>query len=170
MGKDISEGIKVALVLVILCAMLTLLFVLIYIVRDFDGTSSHMLQQELHVLVDSELDIYDQKIVTGAKIKVALEVYSDASCVVRSLKDNVARVYGRRLVGTKEDNTIDWSIVKEGDNTYWTAELSDGVNGEKLPLDDKVDNTYVRDSAKYLSELIKDSNGTTIGMFFTEIK
>ena len=62
MGTDISEGAKVGIILIILCALIAIVFSLLTMMKNITSSGSQSLQNGLDQLGDSEFQAYDQKL------------------------------------------------------------------------------------------------------------
>ena len=68
MGSDISEGAKVGIILIILCALIAIVFSLLTMMKNITSSGSQSLQNGLDQLGDSEFQAYDQKVVSGTDV------------------------------------------------------------------------------------------------------
>ncbi len=209
MGTDISEGAKVGIILVILCALIAIVFSLLTMMKNITSSGSQSLQNGLDQLTDSEFQNYDQKNVSGTDVAAAIKifegrpigfvVYTQAD---QKAGDDTGHWYGAKLtaaadltdnedhsgtnageIGTivirqeASDEPADAptdAIIKYGTNSYYTGalDMSSGANEYNMnvrPLSVTGVRTYVRSSAKFLAELIKDPTGTKIGVCFSQI-
>lgn len=210
MGTDISEGAKVGIILIILCALIAIVFSLLTIMKNITSSGSQSLQNGLDQLGDSEFQAYDQKVVSGTDVAAAIKIFEGrpVAFVIYTTADQkadqIAHLYGAMLTvnGGNGDGVVaehagtnagkyypvkvDTSdadepvtappeaITKYSGNSYWTAALftnKAGVveyNMNTKPISVTGKRTYVRSSAKFMAELIKDPTGTKIGVMFTQ--
>lgn len=219
MGTDISEGAKVGIILIILCALIAIVFSLLTMMKNITSSGSQSLQNGLDQLSDSEFQNYDQKTVSGTDVAAAIKIFEGrpVSFVVVTRADlgggeidsagKTGHLYGANLAerantagtagGSNAGDTYDCKvalssaaesshptpagnsftgagIVKYEGNAYYTGTLftnnagSVTYNMNVRPLSVTGMNTYVRPSAKFLAELIKDKTGTKIGVCFVQ--
>lgn len=209
MGTDISEGAKVGIILIILCALIAIVFSLLTMMKNITSSGSQSLQNGLDQLGDSEFQAYDQKVVSGTDVAAAIKIFEGrpVAFVINTTADQkadqTAHLYGAKLTVTggngdgeagdagtnagkcysvkvatsdaKEPATAPTdAVTKYSGNSYWTAALftnDAGVveyNMNTKPISVTGKRTYVRSSARFMAELIKDPTGTKIGVMFTQ--
>jgi len=214
MGTDISEGAKVGIILIILCALIAIVFSLLTMMKNITSSGSQSLQNGLDQLSDSEFQNYDQKTVSGTDVMSAIKIFEGrpVSFVVVTSADKKANasgttwtghLYGAFLTactpsstagkdgGQNAGNTFGVSvdsansgsepadapttgIVKYAGNSYYIGALytdaagSVQYNMNVRPLSVTGTKTFVRSSAKFIAELIKDTTGTKIGVCFVQ--
>lgn len=216
MGTDISEGAKVGIILIILCALIAIVFSLLTMMKNITSSGSQSLQNGLDQLSDSEFQNYDQKTISGTDVAAAIKIFEGrpvAFVVVTSANRKAAGadatawkgcLYGAHLVqtgGTNSSETLGGTnagitfsldvdskgtgseptdvtqgmkLTKYEGNAYYTSALytnaagSPEYNMNVRPLSVTGKPTYVRSSAKFLAELIKDPTGTKIGVCFVQ--
>lgn len=214
MGTDISEGAKVGIILIILCALIAIVFSLLTMMKNITSSGSQSLQNGLDQLGDSEFQVYDQKVVSGTDVAAAIKIFEGrpVSFVIVTTADQKAgggdiqgHLYGAMLtvnggngdgdagtdhaganagkyypvkVTTSQDEepgtAPEDAVTKYAGNSYWTSSLftnDAGVveyNMNTKPISVTGKRTYVRSSAKFMAELIKDPTGTKIGVMFTQ--
>lgn len=212
MGTDISEGAKVGIILIILCALIAIVFSLLTMMKNITSSGSQSLQNGLDQLGDSEFQAYDQKVVSGTDVAAAIKIFEGrpvafiiSTSADQKAGDSMAHLYGAKLTVNGGNGTGDTStehaganagkyfavkvatadtdepataptdaVTKYTGNAYWTAALftnDAGVveyNMNTKPISVTGKRTYVRSSARFMSELIKDPTGTKIGVMFTQ--
>lgn len=211
MGTDISEGAKVGIILIILCALIAIVFSLLTMMKNITSSGSQSLQNGLDQLGDSEFQAYDQKVVSGTDVAAAIKIFEGRPVAFvintsadQKAADQTAHLYGAKLTVTGGNgdgeagehagtnagkyysvkvDTADTdepataptdAVTKYSGNSYWTAALftnDAGVveyNMNTKPISVTGKRTYVRSSAKFMAELIKDPTGTKIGVMFTQ--
>lgn len=210
MGTDISEGAKVGIILIILCALIAIVFSLLTMMKNITASGSQSLQNGLDQLSDSEFQNYDQKNVSGTDVAAAVKIFEGRPIAfvvytTADQKDNdkSGHLYGAFLgeqtpqkestgaggtnagdtyavpvksADTEEPATYtETAITKYKGNSYYTGVLytdssgSPKYNMNVRPMSVTGKRTYVRSSAKFLAELIKDTTGTKIGACFTQM-
>lgn len=75
MGTDISEGAKVGIILIILCALIAIVFSLLTMMKNITSSGSQSLQNGLDQLSDSEFQNYDQKTISGTDVQAAVKIF-----------------------------------------------------------------------------------------------
>lgn len=215
MGTDISEGAKVGIILIILCALIAIVFSLLTMMKNITSSGSQSLQNGLDQLGDSEFQSYDQKTVSGTDVAAAIKIFEGrpVSFVVVTTADQKAatggtytgHLYGAYLTCTDPAAGVAgddagtnagkyWQVSvnpansdaepgevaaadgvqKYTGNSYYTAALYTNASGvveynmNTKPISVTGKKTYVRSSAKFMAELIKDPTGTKIGVVFTQ--
>lgn len=211
MGTDISEGAKVGIILIILCALIAIVFSLLTMMKNITSSGSQSLQNGLDQLGDSEFQAYDQKVVSGTDVAAAIKIFEGrpVAFVINTTADqkaggDEAHLYGAMLTvtgGNGEGEDGDHAgtnagkyytvrvatsesaepgtaptdaITKYTGNSYWTSSLFTNAAGvveynmNTKPISVTGKRTYVRSSAKFMAELIKDPTGTKIGVMFTQ--
>jgi hypothetical protein len=191
MGDDISSGAKIGITLVILVALVGIVFSLLTMMKNITNSGSNQLQNGLNQLLSTQAQDYDQKIVTGTTVNTAMSIFSDqtlafvvktAACQKSGSSYANGFVYGALLTGfnaTTTEQASDGAAYtlttalhrNTGEGHYTTNLYTTG--GYKYNLNFKPTGTsgtssYVRDSAKFLAELIYDDTGTWVGICFTQ--
>ena len=214
MGTDISEGAKVGIILVILCALIAIVFSLLTMMKNITSSGSQSLQNGLDQLTDSEFQSYDQENVSGTDVMAAVKIFEGRTVgfVVVSqadIKDNGGQAngatghwYGAKLTagqavstntahsgnnagdvglitvksttGSEPTDAPTDAITKYEGNAYYTGaiDMSTGApqyNMNVRPMSVTGTRCFVRSSAKFLAELIKDPTGTKVGVCFTQV-
>lgn len=212
MGTDISEGAKVGIILIILCALIAIVFSLLTMMKNITASGSQSLQNGLDQLSDSEFQNYDQKNVSGTDVAAAVKIFEGrpVSFVVYTSADQKGsggkgHIYGAFLgndnnkfgtegnnggsnagktfeipitVGGTDPGTGTYTgqgITKYDGDSFYTSTLYTDASGSVQynmnvrPMSVTGKRTYVRSSAKFLAELIKDPTGTKIGACFTQM-
>lgn len=215
MGTDISEGAKVGIILIILCALIAIVFSLLTMMKNITSSGSQSLQNGLDQLSDSEFQNYDQKTISGTDVAAAIKIFEGrpVSFVVVTSADIKSgggsatswkgHLYGAHLSccapsatsgtdgganagktfavtvnsaasGAEPAEAPTTEIAKYTGNAYYTGALYTNDAGSPVynmnvrPLSVTGKTTYVRSSAKFLAELIKDPTGTKIGVCFVQ--
>lgn len=191
MGEDISSGAKIGIILIILCSLIAIVFALLTMMKNITNTGSSQLQNGLDQMLASQFQDYDQKIITGTQVASAMSIFDGqpVAFVVRTTASNKASkayCYGALITGTTEANaeqdsdgkvyTVATSTItgaKEAGAGFYTLSLdvskgSYAYNLNIKPTKTSGTSTYIRSSAKFMSELIHDSTGDTIGIVFTQ--
>lgn len=220
MGADISEGAKIAIILIILCAVIAIVFSLLTMMKNVAAAGSQSLQNGMDQLSDSEFQNYDQKTVSGTDVAAAVKIFegrpiafvtvtgADVKKAGANATSWTGHLYGAYLgkttgagtekvgnagtaagtnAGTTWEVTVEHAtgaepseytgagITKYEGNAYYTGTLytnaagSTEYNMNVRPMSVTGKVTFVRSSAKFLSELIKDTTGSKIGACFMQL-
>ena len=192
MGEDISSGAKIGIILIILCALVSIVFSLLTMMKNITNNGSGQLQNGLDQMLDSTFQDYDQKIITGTQVVSAMKIMEGQNCafVLRTSSTQKAGStyangfnFGALLTGYTACTTeqasdgaaykLNAPLKKETGASFYRCNLATKDGAYMWNLNTKVCNTsgtsaYVRGSAKYLAELIKDDTDTTVGICFTQ--
>lgn len=214
MGTDISEGAKIGIILIILCALIAIIFSLLTMMKNITSAGSQSLQNGMDQLSDSEFQNYDQKPISGTDVVAAVKIFegrpisfivvtqADIKSAGGSSTTWTGHLYGAKLTcanteqagadaGTNAGKYVQCSVNssdsgtepaeaptdgvhKYSGNAYYTGALYTNASGSVeynmnvRPMSVTGKRTYVRSSAKFLSELIKDPTGTKIGACFVQ--
>ena len=193
MGTDISEGAKVGIILIILCALIAIVFSLLTMMKNITSSGSQSLQNGLDQLSDSEFQNYDQKTISGTDVQAAVKIFEGRpiSFVVVTQADIksagakattwTGHLYGAKLTcansevagadaGTNAGKYIQCKVDSNNSGAEPAEAPTDGIckyTGNSY-YTGALYTTYVRSSGKFLSELIKDPTGTKIGACFVQ--
>lgn len=185
MGDDLSTGAKIGIGLVILCFLIAIVLSLLMVVKNITNSGANQLESGLGQMMQTTYDDYDQKVVTGTKVRTAVKLFAaepvgivvvTGLCNDEGVKGGYC--YGALLTGYSEEKSgketsyrSNTALSKnETTDTYYTAEpvTPTQYNLNVKPMDRSGTKQYVRDNGKFLSELIKDTTGTIIGICFTQ--
>ena len=126
-------------------------------------------------------DFYDQQIVSGTQAASSLKLFEGrpVGLVVRTKAQmataaNTGQNYGALFTGTNTTTFITPAMTKGAGNSFYTLNIATGGGGSMtynmnyLPTKSSGTDPYIRPTAKFLAELIKDSTGTIVGICFTQ--
>lgn len=133
MGDDLSTGAKIGIGLVILCFLIAIVLSLLMVVKNITNSGANQMEGGLNQMMSTTYDDYDQKIITGSKVKAAMKLFSG---------EQIAIVIDTRYGGST------------GSDPAGTHVFNYGL------LLDEVCNSDVDGTATYLAG---DTNGTTYG-------
>ena len=195
MGEDLSASAKIGITLIILVSLLAIVLSLMSMMKNITNQGAASLQSGLDQLLETRFDDYDQQLLSGTQVKSAVKLFEGQSIgvvvVTKACQQSGATAaggycYGAVLSGyTSSATSLDGDVYKmttaitdmkgRGD-TFYTLDLAVDTNSGALtynmntrPMDRTGADTFVRTSAKYMAELIKDSTGTTVGICFTQM-
>lgn len=206
MGEDLSQGAKIGIVLIILCALISIVFSIMSIMKNITTQGAEDLQHSLSSMSLQKFDDYDQREVTGAQVISACKLFQNQpiTIVVYTNRKDIATsgpdVYGltkcqwiSRSVGTDGKEVFDDSNAKDMDAPITASEttiyntgsfvLANGVgcaygkypstnyvyNNDRTNMNDRTNPSYVSNSARFHSYLIKTSSGDIMGLVFDEV-
>jgi hypothetical protein len=218
MGEDISNGARIGVTVIILCAVVAIVLALLMIMKNITNSGAGQLQNGLDQMLATRFDDYDQRQVSGTEVSSAIKLFEGqpVGIVVRTTADmsgkadsegvtaRGGRNYGAVLCGyagavsggtltpanapngngkqyprtsdlatSGSDGTSTVGKEKTTDS-YWTINLYTDSSGALAynmnfrPINVSGTPEFVRKSAKFLAELIKDTTGTTVGILFTQ--
>jgi hypothetical protein len=200
MGGDISDGAKIGIGLVLLCAIVAIVLQLLKMIKNQANSGSTSLQDSFDKVSASEFDGYDQVEKTGADVKAAVKIFENrAVAVVISTLDSgsTGYSYGVHLLGQTKVTTnlkgrgdmytvavettagsaaVSAKLTPYSNHTGYISELvmdSTGVytyNNNFAPMDKQGTDTFVRSSGRFQSELIRNDSGDIIGVYFKQTK
>ena len=191
MGEDISTGAKIGIILCILVFLIAIIFSLLTIVRNITNTEASQMQNGLDQMSESQFNDYDQKTVTGTQVMSALKIFEgqNVAIVIQTaqsyIKDTNKEGYNYGALLVKADGNAG-SVENVGatvllpkntltfKNGGYVANLYNDKGAYKYnwnvrPCGQSGTNTYVRSSAKFFAQLIKDSTDTIVGVTFRQL-
>lgn len=108
MEGDLSTGAKIGIGLVILCFLIAIVLALLMVVKNITNSGANQMQSGLNQMSQSTYDDYDQKIVTGNKVKTAMKLFSG---------ENIAIVIDTKYDGSHHVFNYGLKLSKCGNNT-----------------------------------------------------
>lgn len=192
MGEDLSQGVKVAVILILLASVIAIVFSILSIMKNITGQSTQDMQSTLSSVSKQKYDDYDQRTVTGAQIVAACKLFNKQpiSLVVYTNRDDTPRTYGltgvattmeatstdtaaSKLMSTIADVTYDSTAKKVTvANGYVTATLPGGdfvYQNDRSSMNTNTLGGYISNTSQFKSWLIKTSAGDIIGILFDEL-
>lgn len=194
MGDDLSTGAKIGIGLVILCFLIAVVLALLMVVKNITNSGASQMEAGLGQMMSTTYDDYDQKVVTGTKVKTALKLFQGENIGIivnsRYKGNDTPYNYGLLLslpsstsggggtatstkneshtsgAGTVYSNNVPIDANASGAYKYGEIPVKLEFNLNTKPLDAAGYDTYVRDNAKYMAYLIKDGTETITGIYF----
>lgn len=190
MGDDLSTGAKIGIGLVILCFLIAIVLALLMVVKNITNSGASQMEQGLNQMLQTTYDDYDQKVVTGTKVKSALKLFQgeNLGIIVNTRQGqngadtiynygvllNTTKAGGSQKSATEDTSQPVGSIYEVGsmeerdDGASYAGNIPDKIefNLNTKPLDASGKPYFVRDNAKYVAYLIKDSTETITGIYF----
>lgn len=182
-GGDISDTLKLGLVVLILCFLVGIVFQLFTMARSITSRSTNQLQSVTNQMVDMSYATYDNQTVFGSTVTSAVSQYSADKMTV--VVDN-GNTEDPQTVSPSKANAnstpaasgdvayygyaLDGGITKSEDGAYYVGTLdTDTANKvtDTSTLKKMGDaSVYVNEAVRYQSKLIRDETGEIIGIYF----
>lgn len=191
MGEDLSTGAKIGVVLILLCAIISIVFSIMSIMKNITTQGTEDLQNSLSNMSLQKFDDYDQRTVTGAQVISACKLFQDQpyAIVVYTNRGTENAVYGLQgctwVTGTTNEpdmkETYSTSSIAYKDKEfllaktlgYATGAMPSGnnftYNNNRTAMNERTDPQYVSNSSKFKSYLIKTTSGDIMGIVFDEV-
>lgn len=185
MEGELGSGARIAIALIVIGVIISVIFVILGFTRGTTNQGITTVQNSMDSMSLAQFDDYDQKILSGTQVVSAIKLFEGrpvATLVRTSALAGAGHNYGAQLVGTNVTGTVatgftyttPLSSITKAVNTdsFYTINLNttSGIqyNMVYLPTSESGTNSFVRPTAKFLAELIKDSTGTIVGICFTQ--
>ena len=165
---------------VMMSALLIILFSAFKHGKGLSNEGLSTVQNSVDNINLSKFDDYNQQLLSGTQVLSAIKLHegSPVAIVVRtslftSVAANANKGYNYNAVLAGNTGTVTNTLTKAGTNTWYVCNLSTagGVisyNYNTTNCSKSGNAEYVRPTAKFLAELIKDSSGTIVGICFTQ--
>jgi len=181
MEGELGSGARIAIALIVIGVIISIIFVILGFTRGTTNQGITTVQNSMDSMSLAQFDDYDQKILSGTQVVSAVKLFEGrpVALVVKTTA-SIAGVsgghnYGALLVDTSSAKVITngqlGTIPTGGSSFTKNLDTSTGViqyNMEYLPMTKSGTNTFVRPTAKFLAQLIKDTTGTIVGICFTQ--
>lgn len=181
MEGELGSGARIAIALIVIGVIISVIFVILGFTRGTTNQGITTVANSMDSMSLAQFDDYDQKVLSGTQVMSAVKLFEGrpVAMVVRTAKQlavatDTGHNYGALLSGTNSTSFVTGALDKEDDaNSFYTEDIqitsgSMRFNMVYLPMTKSGENTYVRPTAKFLAELIKDSTGTIVGVCFTQ--
>ncbi|WP_268624611.1 hypothetical protein [Paenibacillus alvei] len=185
MEGELGSGARIAIALIVIGVIISVIFVILGFTRGTTNQGITTVQNSMDSMALAQFDDYDQKILSGTQVISAIKLFEGrpVAMVTRTSAQMKAAAetgfnYGAILKGSTSGPTIADSATyiatlrKQSTDSFFTADFAaNGItkpNMVYIPLTQTGTNSYVRPTAKFLAELIKDSTGTIVGVCFTQ--
>lgn len=197
MGEDLSTGAKIGVVLILLCAIISIVFSVMSIMKNITTQGTEDLQHSLSSMMLQKFDDYDQRTVTGAQVVAACKLFQDQpyAIVVYTNSATAPVVYGlqdcKYFGGTDNTNGLSADVEMTSTDTtvYDSKEFklaasagyvqgtmpvvttggSYKYNNNRTAMNERTAPEYVGNAAKFKSYLIKTSSDVIMGIVFDEV-
>ena len=194
MEGELGSGARIAIALIVVGVIIGIVFVILGFTRGATNQGVGTVQNAMDQMQSSTFDDYDQQIISGTQVLSAIKLFEGRPIgviVVTTLSksQSFGMNYGAQFLDTSSttnritvDTTMSTTFSTTGDseltkvsgNAFYTENLKTNDSGTMTynmdTLDTKKTGTpkYIRPTAKFLGELVKDSSGTITGICFTQ--
>lgn len=191
MTEDISATIRTGVTVAIVASLVATVLNLQVISQGILNNSQSSLQAGIAQVANQEWRPYDQLPVSGTMVKSAISLWEnrDVAIVVKTksatgsaalgynygaLLTGATVISGTPTLGVQDTYGLSTgSLVKNAGESWWTASLdmSSGTleyNHNTMNIMSKGRQDFILDSAPFRSELIKDSTGVIVGIYFVQ--
>jgi len=198
MEGELGSGARIAIALIVVGVIIGIVFVILGFTRGATNQGVGTVQNAMDQMQTSTFDDYDQQIISGTQVLSAIKLFEGRPIgiiVITTLSGNdLTQKYGVNYGARFEDtssstqadrpNTIKLPVVlspnakgilsKETGKAFYTENLAVDTSGSMSfnmdILKTKKSGTaeFIRPTAKFLGELIKDTSGTITGICFTQ--
>lgn len=179
MEGEMGTGARIAIALIVLGVLISVVFTILGFTRNTTNQGISTVQNSLESMQLAVFDDYDQQIQSGTQVLSALKLFEGrpVGLVVRTKaqigkEDKTGHNYGAQFDGTDTDFVSD-PLAKNG-NSWYEKNLKSDDNGTMtynmnyLPAKKSGTDAFIRPTAKFLAEIIKDTTGTIVGICFTQ--
>jgi len=192
MEGELGSGARIAIALIVVGVIIGIVFVILGFTRGATNQGVGTVQNAMDQMQSSTFDDYDQQIISGTQVLSAIKLFEGRPIgivVITTLSESAGYGvnYGAQFLDTTSkhmpvdsslsvvfSDTGDDELTKVTNNAFYTENLLTTAAGTMTynmdTLATKRTGTaeYIRPTAKFLGELIKDSSGTITGVCFTQ--
>lgn len=188
MEGELGSGARIAIALIVVGVIIGVVFVILGFTRGATNQGVGTVQNAMDQMQSSTFDDYDQQIMSGTQVLSALKLFEGRPIgivVITTLSgsgtDGYGVNYGALFKDVDRTTDPDYALKKAnlpkattGDAFYTKNLFVDPTNGtmtynmNTLETKKSGTNEFVRPTAKFLGELIKDTSGTITGICFTQ--
>ncbi|MCT4687534.1 hypothetical protein [Vallitalea sp.] len=182
MEGEMGTGARIAIALIVLGVLISVVFTILGFTRNTTNQGITTVQNSLESMQLAVYDDYDQQMLSGTQVLSALKLFEGQpnGLVVKTkaLMENGANVgynYGALFDGVTESGNYKLSGLDKNDGESWYVKNLDTGNSGTMTynmnyLKAKKSGTdaFIRPTAKFLAEIIKDTTGTIVGICFTQ--
>ncbi|QGQ98792.1 hypothetical protein EHS13_29910 [Paenibacillus psychroresistens] len=187
MEGELGSGARIAIALIVIGVIISVIFVILGFTRGTTNQGITTVQNSMDSMSLAQFDDFDQKIQSGTQVTSAIKLFEGrpVATVVRTKAQMTKAIdtgfnYGAELVGTDPVGTtsplvlpyITDALTKVSGNSWYVNDLSGAgqikYNMNYIPTTKSGTDTFIRPTAKFLAELIKDNTGTIVGICFTQ--
>lgn len=183
MEGELGSGARIAIALIVIGVIISVIFVILGFTRGTTNQGITTVQNSMDSMSLAQFDDYDQKVLSGTQVISAIKLFEGrpVASVVRTSAQKASGVatvgtnYGALLKNTSATDYITESMNrKTAGDSFYTHDIDTDASGNMkynnviLPLTKSGTPKFVRPTAKFLAELIKDTTGTIVGVCFTQ--
>ncbi|WP_105614121.1 hypothetical protein [Vallitalea okinawensis] len=185
MEGELGAAARIAIALIVIGVVISVIFVILGFTRTTTNQGITTVQNSMDSMQLQQFDDYDQQVISGTQVSSTLKLFEGRpiGIMVRTKAEMAANGsdsgynYGARFAkstdGTIEDKYFDVPAKNSNESWYEINLFSDsnGVmtyNMDYLNTKKSGTNEYIRPTAKFLAEIIKDQTGTIVGICFTQ--
>ncbi|GKU77568.1 hypothetical protein [Paenibacillus sp. L3-i20] len=178
MEGELGSGARIAIALIVIGVIISIIFVILGFTRGTTNQGITTVANSMDSMSLAQFDDYDQKILSGTQVVSAIKLFEGrpVAQVVRTTSQmkstggaGSGHNYGAILADTTDKGVITMGTLT-GSHYVEGLETEGGItyNMKYLPTTVSGTDTFVRPTAKFLAELIKDTTGTIVGVCFTQ--
>ncbi|MBO9597421.1 MAG: hypothetical protein J7559_06335, partial [Cohnella sp.] len=167
--------------------IISIIFVILGFTRGTTNQGISGVSTSMDSMTLARFDDYDQKTISGTQVVAAVKLFEGqpVATVVRTTATmsasggaNTGNNYGALLtISTKTGSNKYYSTTAitrgsgQEDDSYYTVALQSPINYNLIytPMTASGTNQFVRPTAKFLAELMKDTTGMIVGICFTQL-
>lgn len=174
--SEMSDGVKIALTLVLICILIAIVFGIVRFVKGTTDEGTANLENSVLAMSETEFDQYNNTTRSGTQVASLVQLYAnrDMAVVVETKRGTVIN-YGRTLEGVTIPGGSFSKQTEQPDATGTpvvtvAAGLGTDVqyNSNLVNLNNSSHADFVRATAKFKSFLIKDEGDQVIGVYFRQ--
>ncbi len=178
MEGEMGTGARIAIALIILGVLISVVFTIMGFTRSTTNQGISSVQNSLGSMQLAVYDDYDQKMLSGTQVLSALKLFEgQAVGLVVSTKSQTTgdgTNYGALFENVNSPDFDITGMTKTGTNSWYVKDIKLDTNSTMtynmtyLPTSKPGSETFIRPTAKFLGELIKDSTDAIVGICFTQ--
>ncbi|MFD0588516.1 hypothetical protein ACFQZE_10925 [Paenibacillus sp. GCM10027627] len=191
MEGELGSGARIAIALIVIGVIISIIFVILGFTRGTTNQGIATVSNSMDSMSLAQFDDYDQKVLSGTQVLSALKLFDGrpVALVVRTQKltgatlsdmdgNGTGHNYGALLNGVVASSTttpVTGALTRNGTDSFYTSDLNIDattkmpvVNPQTLVTTQAGSATYVRPTARFTAELIRDTTDTIVGIAFTQ--
>lgn len=181
MEGEMGTGARIAITLIVLGFLISVVFTILGFTRSTTNQGITSVQNSLDAMQLATFDDYDQQIKSGTEVLTTLKLFEGrpVGVVVRTSAQQAiiadsGHNYGAMYTGTNAATKVVTLPAKAANQSWYVVNIATDMSGTMKfnldTLDAKRSGTvqFIRPTARFLGELIKDTTGTIVGVSFTQ--
>lgn len=181
MEGELGSGARIAIALIVVGVIIGVVFVILGFTRGATNQGVGSVQNAMDQMSSSTFDDYDQQMMSGTQVSSAIKLFEGrpVGVVVFTTLSTTAGFgvnYGALFVDadTSTYQILNTELSKGTGNAFYTGGLRVSTSGsmtfnmDTLKTKRSGTNEFIRPTAKFLAELIKDTSGTITGVSFKQ--